>query len=144
MGEVRALQDRADITNRISRLAYAQDTKNWDAIRAAYAADAVYVHPGGRLEGADEIVDRTRNALQALDASQHLIGTISIYVEGDTASSLAYFQAQHVRADTPGGELYTIAGSYADFWVRTSDGWRIESRTQTYHWRSGNRDVVAR
>ena len=41
-------------------------------------------------------------------------------------------------------QLYAIAGTYSDRWVRTAEGWRIEMRTQTYEWRSGNRDVVAR
>jgi ketosteroid isomerase-like protein len=137
------LHDRADIGDRIARLAHAQDEKDWDAVRAAYREDAVYMHPGGRLEGADAILDRTKRALQSLDASQHLIGSVTVEVDGDMASSLAYFQAQHVRTDTPGGELYTIGGSYSDEWVRTAEGWRIATRTQTYHWRSGNRAVVA-
>jgi ketosteroid isomerase-like protein len=142
--QLSALQDRVDIANRIARLAHAQDAQDWVAISAAFVADAVYVHPGGRLEGVDEIVERTRNALRVLDASQHLVGSITVEVDGDTASSLACFQAQHVRNSTPGGDLYTIAGTYDDRWVRTPDGWRIASRTQTYNWRSGNRDVVAR
>lgn len=136
--------DSDDIRNRIARLAYAQDEKDWDAVRAAYVEDAIYVHPGGRLEGVDEIVARTRKALESLDTSQHLIGSITITVSGDTASSRAYFQAQHVRAAAPGGELYAIAGSYTDRWVRTPEGWRIAERTQTYQWRSGNPDVIVR
>jgi len=137
-------EDRAEIADRIARLAHAQDDRDWDAVGAAFVVDAVYVHPGGRLEGVDQIVARTRNALQVLDASQHLIGSITVTVDGDTATSLAYFQAQHVRTGTPGGDLYAIAGTYADRWVRTPDGWRMTERTQTYNWRSGNRDVVAR
>lgn len=138
------LTDRDEITDRIARLAHAQDAKDWDAVALAYTDSAVYVHPGGRLDGVAAIVDRTRSALQSLDASQHLIGSISVDVEGDAATSVAYFQAQHLRDGTPGGDLYTIAGSYADRWQRTADGWRIEKRTQAYHWRSGNRDVVVR
>ncbi len=136
--------DRGEICDRIARLAHAQDDQDWDAIAAAFMKDAVYVHPGGRLEGVDEIVERKRNALRVLDASQHLIGSIAVEVTGDSATSRAYFQAQHVRKDTPGGDLYTIAGTYDDQWVRTPGGWRIAVRTQTYTWRSGNRDVVAR
>lgn len=137
-------EDHAEICDRIARLAHAQDDRDWDAVGASFVSDAVYVHPGGRLEGVDQIVDRTRSALQVLDVSQHLIGSITVTVTDGTATSLAYFQAQHVRAGTPGGDLYAIAGTYADTWVRTPDGWRISSRTQTYSWRSGNRDVVAR
>lgn len=136
--------DRAEIAHRIARLAHAQDDQDWPAIAAAFTQDAVYVHPGGRLEGADAIIERTRTALRVLDASQHLIGSIAVEVDGDSATSRAYFQAQHLRTGTPGGDLYTIAGTYDDRWVRTPDGWRIATRTQTYTWRSGNRDVVAR
>ena len=138
------LTDREEIAERLARLAQAQDAKDWEAVRAAYVEDAVYVHPGGRLVGADEIVERTVAALQPLDGSQHLIGTISVRVDDDAAASRAYFQAQHVRAAAAGGELYTIAGEYADRWVRTPAGWRIAERTQTYHWRSGNRGVIVR
>src|SRR3954451_20371290 len=108
LSAVQALLDRDEIASRIARLAYAQDEKDWDAVGAAYVAGAVYVHPGGQLEGAAAIVERTKSALGALDTSQHLIGSVDITVEGDSAASTAYFQAQHVRAGTPGGDLYVI------------------------------------
>jgi ketosteroid isomerase-like protein len=141
---IRSCRDRDDISNQIARVAFAQDAQDWDAIGAVYVEGAVYVHPGGRLDGVAAIIELNRGALQVLDGSQHLIGTIDITVEGDTASSTAYFQAQHVRAGTPGGDLYLIAGSYADRWVRRAEGWLIASRNQTYQWCSGNHDVVAR
>lgn len=141
---VQDLLARAEISDLVVRCAYAQDRKDWGAVRTTYTPEAVYVHPGGRIDGAEAIVDRTRTALQALDASQHLLGSFTIKVDGDRARSLCYFQAQHVREGTAGGDLYTIAGSYADLLVRTPDGWRIAERVQTYHWRSGNRQVVAR
>ena len=48
------------------------------------------------------------------------------------------------RTGAPGGETYVIAGSYADTLTRTTDGWKIAERIQTYIWRDGNRAVVAR
>ena len=78
-----------------------------------------------RIEGVDGIVERSRGALEPLDASQHLLGNIVVEVNGDDATSVCYFQAQHVRAGTPGGDTYFIAGSYADRLVRTPQGWRI-------------------
>ena len=65
-------------------------------------------------------------------------------MDGDTARSSCYFHAQHVRAGTPGGDLYVIAGRYQDTLTRTDAGWRISERVQTYQWRNGNRAVVAR
>jgi hypothetical protein len=102
------------------------------------------VRPPGRIEGVDGIVERARGALEPLDASQHLLGNTVVDVDGDDATSICYFQAQHVRAGTPGGDTYFIAGSYADRLVRTPQGWRIAERVQAYLWRDGNRAVVAR
>ena len=104
----------------------------------------MFLHPGGRVDGIDGIVDRARGALDALDASQHLLGNIVVEVDGDTAQSVCYFQAQHLRAGALGGDTYIIAGSYTDRLVRTPQGWRISERVQDYLWRDGNRAVVAR
>lgn len=136
------LRSWMQINNAIGVLAQAQDRQDWDAVGQAYLPDAAYVHPGGELQGAAAIVERTREALKHLDASQHLVGTVVVEVLGDTASSTAQFQAVHIRSGTPGGDHYTILGSYQDRWVRTPQGWRIQSRVQSYCWRDGNRDVV--
>ncbi|UVF79377.1 nuclear transport factor 2 family protein [Gordonia mangrovi] len=140
--ELSDLRSRAEISDALAALAWAQDRKDWAHVRAAYLPDATYVHPGGRLEGADAIADRTSRALDLLDSSQHLVGSIVIEVCGSHATSLAQFQAVHVREDAVGGELYTIAGSYTDRWTLTEGGWRIAHREQQYYWRTGNREVV--
>jgi SnoaL-like domain len=69
---------------------------------------------------------------------------ITAEVDGDTARSVCYFPAQHVRAGTAGGETYIIAGRYADSLTRTADGRKITERVQDHLWRDGNRAVVAR
>lgn len=144
LNAVTASEDRSGVVDHVVRLARAQDAKDWPAVAASYTPDAVYVHPAGRLEGADAIVTRTRAALERLDASQHLLGSHLVEVDGDVARSSCYFHAQHVREGAVGGDHYVIAGDYTDTLVRTPDGWRIAERVQTYLWRSGNRDVVAR
>jgi uncharacterized protein (TIGR02246 family) len=142
--ELRAVVDRAAIADLVVRCAQAQDRKDWDAVGATYLPDAEYVHPGGRLVGREAIVERTRAALEILDTSQHLLGSFVVTVDGDAATSVCYFHAQHVREAAPGGPLYAIAGTYSDSLVRSLQGWRIAGREQTYQWRSGNREVVAR
>jgi len=138
------LLDKYQIADLCARYAYALDQKDWSALRACFTDAPVFVHPGGRIEGVDGIVGRARGALEPLDASQHLLGNIVIDVDCDDATSICYFQAQHVRAGTPGGDTYLIAGRYADRLVRTSQGWLIAERVQAYLWRDGNRAVVAR
>jgi 3-phenylpropionate/cinnamic acid dioxygenase small subunit len=141
---LRKLHDRHEIADLCVRYMTALDTKDWDLLANCFAAEPVFVHPGGRLTGFDEILARTSAALNPLDATQHLLGNVVVDVAEDTAHASSYFQAQHVRTGAPGGEHYIIAGRYADTLVRTGAGWRIAERVQTYLWRAGNRAVVAR
>lgn len=143
--DVRRLVDRAAVQDQLARLAQAQDARDWEALADCYLPTADYVHPGGELVGVDAIVDRTRTALSPLDACQHLLGTMLVTVDGDTASTVTYFQAQHVRRGLPGGEHLIIAGTYRDRLVRDADGcWRVAHRTQEYSWRDGNPEVTRR
>lgn len=137
---------RAAITDLLVRLALAQDEHEWDALAECFEPDGVYDHPGGQLTSVADIVDRARNALTPLDASQHLLGTIHVSVDdnGTTAVASTYFQAQHVRHGIPGGDLYTIAGTYRDQLGCRDGRWRIAQRTQVYTWRDGNPDVIRR
>jgi ketosteroid isomerase-like protein len=137
---------RADVHDLLARHALAMDAHDWDALTACYAPDATYIHPGGELSGVDAIVDRTRNALGTLDASQHLIGTVLVTPGpgADEASAVSYFQGQHVRRGLPDGELFVIAGTYRDLLARCGGAWVIVQRTQEYTWRDGNPAVVGR
>ncbi len=138
------LTDQQEIADLCVRYTTALDTKDWALLEGCFAPSPAFVHPGGRLEGFPAILKRTKAALTPLTATQHLLGNIVVQLDGDTARSVCYFQAQHVRAGTPGGETYIIAGSYADTLTRAADGWKITERVQTYIWRDGNRAVVAR
>ncbi|MEZ5227923.1 MAG: nuclear transport factor 2 family protein, partial [Acidimicrobiales bacterium] len=77
-------------------------------------------------------------------ASQHLLGTILVAVDGETATSSTYFQAQHVKVGTPGGDHLIIAGTYRDRWSYENGRWQIAERVQTYSWRDGNPEVTRR
>ncbi len=138
------LTDRQEIADLFVRYTTALDTRDWALLESCFARSPVFVHPGGRLEGFPAILERTKAALTPLTATQHLLGNTVVQVDGDTARSVCYFQAQHVRMGTPGGETYIIGGSYADTLNRTDGGWKITERVQAYIWRDGNRAVVAR
>jgi len=132
------------VHNVITTVAHAQDDHDWARLAECFAPSARYVHPKGELVGREAIVARSRAALEPLDASQHLVGSIHVLVDGDHAHATSYFQAQHVRAAATGGSLYFIAGTYADNFEVVDGSWRIVLRTQTYSWRDGNPDVIVR
>ena len=50
----------------------------WAEVADCFVPDAVFVHPGGRVEGSSGIVARAQAALGPLDASQHLLGSILV------------------------------------------------------------------
>lgn len=141
---VSLLLDRQQIADLCIRYTTALDAKDWELLRGCFTDAPVFVHPGGRLTGWAAILARTSGALDPLDVTQHLLTNITAEVDGNAATARCYFQAQHVRHDTPGGDTYVIAGTYADRLERTPTGWRIAERVQTYSWREGNREVVRR
>ena len=142
--DLQRLIDRQEIADLCVRYTFALDTRDWALLASCFTDAPVFVHPGGRLAGIEPILTRSRGALESLDASQHLLGNVVAEVDGDTARATSYFQAQHVRAGTPGGDTYIIAGSYTDTLTRTAGGWKIAERVQAYLWRDGNRAVVKR
>jgi 3-phenylpropionate/cinnamic acid dioxygenase small subunit len=140
---VAALADRWDIEEVGVRYATALDTRDWALLATCFTEDALGEYDGiGRLEGATAFVDTCRGALTPLAASHHLLGNFTCRPKGDEASAAWYFQAQHVRTGTPGGDDYIVAGTYRDRLVRTAAGWRIAERTLSVTWTSGNPEVL--
>jgi ketosteroid isomerase-like protein len=140
-----ALLDERDIGRVCLAYADALDQKDWPALRQCFVADAVADYEGiGTFRGIDAIIERASRGLRHLDRSQHIVTNVLVDVEGDTAVSSCYLQAQHVRSGTSGGDTFIIAGRYADRFVRAAAGWRIEHRRLEIWWTGGNPAVVRR
>lgn len=140
---LQSLLDERDITRLCYRYGTALDTKDWPLLRTCFTEDAVTVYEGlGQFEGPAAIEDVCRGALGALDRSHHLIGNVTVDVDGDTATAQCYLHAQHVKAGTEGGELYVVAGRYTDRLVRGPEGWRFAHRHLETWWTDGNPAVV--
>ena len=140
---MQSLVDERDIVRVALRYARALDTKDWALLDEVFLPDAT-AELGSRtlLEGIEAIRRRIRTALEALDASQHLVGNHEVDVVADTATHRCYVQAQHVRRAAPGGPNYIVAGIYEDRLMRTAAGWRIAHRTLSVMWTEGNLAVV--
>ncbi len=76
--DVQRLIDRQEIADLCVRYTFALDTKDWALLESCFTGTPAFVHPGGRLEGFDAILSRTRGALESLDASQHLLGNVVV------------------------------------------------------------------
>ena len=134
--------DERDVQHLAIRYADALDRRDWALLRTCFRPDASIVYPFGPVDGYEAIERLCRQALDPLDATQHLLGNFAIEVLGDRATCSSYFQAQHVRAGTAGGDSYTVGGRYLDDLVHTDGGWKISRRRLERMWTSGNPAVL--
>jgi len=143
VSDLKALQDKQEITEICYRYGLAVDSRDWAALAACFTADANAFYldmPPAR--GYQAIEDTCRVALTPLSATQHLISNVVVRLDGDRAESTCYLQAQHVKTGTAGGDQFIIAGRYDDQLVRTADGWRILERRLAAMWTAGNPAVI--
>ncbi len=134
-------QDRQDIIDLTIEYCWTLDTKDFDHLCEVFHPDAT-AFLGIELSSRNSIIEKIRGSLTPLDASQHLVANHQVRVDGDTAKSRCYLQAQHVRNAAVGGLNYIIGGRYEDDLVRTTQGWRILRRVLHRDWTEGNLAVV--
>lgn len=139
-----SLLDRMEIIELLHRYATAIDDRDWVRLATCFTADAVALYGPvlGRQDGIAAIEKTCRASLEPLDASQHIIGTHEIELDGDRARARCYVHAQHTRAGTAGGDNFVIGATYLDELVRTPDGWRIRERELRILWQEGNPQVL--
>ena len=143
MPDLSTLLDKQEITEICYRYALSIDGRDWAGLAQCFTPDAVAHYQGlPDCMSYQAIEDTCRGALTPLTASQHLITNVVVTLEGDAATTVCYFQAQHVKDGTPGGDQFIIAGRYRDDFVRTEGGWRIKERNLDIMWSSGNPSVV--
>ncbi|MDH3752898.1 MAG: nuclear transport factor 2 family protein [Acidimicrobiia bacterium] len=138
---VARLLDERDIVALAVRYCWCLDTGDGEGLRDVFTPDA-HASLGTDCHGIDAIVERVTSALAPLDASQHMVNTHDVRIDGDTATARCYFHAQHVLRGREGGDSFIVAGIYHDRLVRTDAGWRIVRRVLETLWTEGNQRVV--
>ncbi|MDB9372459.1 nuclear transport factor 2 family protein [Nodularia sphaerocarpa] len=80
------------------------------------------------LIGTDAWADFVASVFQnnGYQATQHLIGTINISVQGNQGNMSSYLHATHKRSDT---SIDIANGTYEDEVVKVNGSWKIQSRT---------------
>ncbi len=123
------LEDRWAITEQMFRYARATDWLETEGHRDVFAADCVFASPhSGDIHGIDAVVAWMNRALSQFEATQHLIGNISITFTGETtADAVSYVRAWHRYADGERPDM-VLWGEYHDRWVEAGGRWRIQER----------------
>jgi SnoaL-like domain len=136
------LLDRQEIIDLTVAYCYILDDRQYEQLREVFTPDAKVDYGSAVCEGVTAIIEKVRGSIHMVDATQHIVSSHRVTLDGDTASSSCQLYSQHVRKGTPEGELYTIGGRYHDELVRTPEGWRIRSRVLERLWSEGAREVV--
>lgn len=123
------LDDRCAITEQMYRYARATDWLETEGHRDVFAADCVFASPhSGDMHGIDAVVDWMHRVLPQFEATQHLIGNISIRFTGDTtADAVSYVRAWHRYRDPERADM-VLWGEYHDRWSQIDGEWRIAER----------------
>jgi len=134
--DLQELSDRQEITDLVTAYTRAVDTASWDDLDAVFTADAVldYSSAGGPVSDLAEAKPFIQK-LTGFERWQHLIGQVSIELDGDSARATAYFFNPMVSKGPDGLEkLWEVGGYYHHRLVRTPDGWRSAHMVDDLVW----------
>lgn len=138
--EVKRLLDRAEITDLLYKFAHALDTKQWARQRECYAEDGVLELPWATITRQQMEEAGAPKGLVRFHSTHHIISNPMIEVDGDSASSNAYFQATHVRDPEDSSSFWVAAGWYDNEYRRTAEGWRLTRVRLSTIWETGERE----
>lgn len=141
------IQDRLDVIDVCTRMAWHTDRRQWDALAEVFADEVTldYTSLAGGAPaqvGCDALVGSWRQLLGTMTATQHLLGNHLVTVDGDAAECTAQFQATHLADMAPGEGRWILGGHYRFGLIRVSGQWRISALTMTVAWSSGNQAIL--
>ena len=125
------ISDRLEIQDLLVDYCHAIDTRHWDGLDAVFTADAVidYTEMGGTRGNLTETKAFLAQAMAGFSGFQHLIATSKVVVDGDTATGKTICHNPMIVTSAAGETQVFLCGLwYIDGFVRTPQGWRIQSR----------------
>lgn len=130
----RRVADELAIRDVVALVARYADDGPLEAYGALFTPDARWEMPGVRVRaGREDIVAagaerRAAGVAGPGSRTRHLVSTVSVAVDGDSAVAEAYWQF-YVTTDT--APTLQSMGHYRDTLTRTADGWQIRHRLIT-------------
>ncbi len=120
------------IQNQLARFARALDQRDWAAVPTIFAADVGFDYGEGERQGLEALCAQFRRYLDQCGPTQHLLGSLWLEVNGETAQSRAYVQARHQGTGARARLLFDSHGDYHDRWEKRGATWLIVRRD--VHW----------
>ena len=124
------MSDRLEIQDLLTSYCDAIDSRNWNALDDIFTPDAIidYTEAGGAKGTLEEIKLYLDKALKPFSGMQHMLGLPMIKITGDEASSRTVLFNPMVIEKEVNPNVFFVGLWYRDKLVRTSKGWRIQSR----------------
>jgi len=132
------LAAKDEIRELLYRYCRAIDRCDAELLESVYHPDALDEHTIGDVGlPAADFRRRVIPHVQAdWESTQHLLGNMSISLDGEVAHAETYFVAHHVRHPDPEGRqlLDVLGGRYVDHLERRDGEWRLSRRTVVQDW----------
>jgi ketosteroid isomerase-like protein len=139
---IRALQDRADITDTLYRYASTIDRFDVDGLRAVLADDLVAQYGNAEpVAGGDAVAGWIGDAIAGVVWQHHLLSVYHVEVDGDRATALVYHTSHQVFAEDP-ESAKLLVGRYHNELRREADGWKISRLALELLWGEARIDVA--
>ena len=124
------LLDRQEIYDTLMRYCRGSDRRDRELLESAFHPGAVDDH------GTPAPYEQLLDAVMAMEVPQlmHLVGNVTIEVEGDIAYSEAYFVSYSPVVQDSATFTRTRAGRYLDRFERRAGEWRIAHRMIVSDW----------
>ena len=139
---VRALQDRADVTDTLYRYASTIDRSDVAGLRRLLADDLVAQYGNADpVTGGEAVAEWIGAAIAEVVWQHHFLSVYHVDVEGDRATALVYHTSHQVfEADPDAAKL--LVGRYDVELRREVDGWKIGRLRLDLLWGEARVDVA--
>lgn len=136
------LYDKALIEQTILKYATAADLRDWDLLKSILAdeIDIDFTSSGGPAATVTntQYVTQVKALIPGFDVTQHQLTNFVIDINGNTASTVVYMQAEHfIREEAK--EIDRAVGGYYSHKLKKENGnWKIYSLKLTATWGRGD------
>lgn len=148
------ISDEQQVLNTINNVGYFADQGDWDQVAAQFHPEGAvldYTSYANASAGTSaelptllpaEIVGAWQTVLPGYDRTHHLMGTESVLVDGDTATTTANIYATHIL-ENEGEDTWVFIGDYQHELAKTDDGWKITFMRANLRAQLGNENLPA-
>ena len=135
---IEQVMDRLEIEDLITDYAAIIDSGDVDKLDAIFTPDADidYSAMGGAKGKYPEVKGFLRKALKGFRNTQHLISNFEIKLDGNRATGkiMCFNPMEMETGEKPAIPVFFIGLWYHDEYVKTAEGWRIASRSESKSW----------